>query len=120
MTDEQALFFIALYFDEDVEVEIPLRLAGRGWDVNWAQKSRALRYSDEDQLAMAVSQRRAIVTHNRRDFERLHAEYLNAGRIHYGIIIARFRPHLGDVVNRLLLLLDSVMADEMMNQLRYI
>lgn len=120
MTSGESQVFIALYFDEDTEVEIPLRLAGRGWDVNWAQEAGTLRYSDQDQIALAVSQRRAIVTHNRRDFERLHAEYLDTGRTHYGIIIARFRPDLGDTVNRLLALLDTVSADEMVNQLRYV
>ncbi len=120
MTNGEPQVFITLYFDEDVEIEIPLRLAGRGWDVSWAQKAGTLRRSDQEQLALAVSQRRAIVTHNRRDFERLHAEYLRAGLAHYGIIIAKFRPNLGDVVNRLLALLDSVTADEMINQLRYV
>jgi hypothetical protein len=116
----EAPVFIALYFDEDMETEISLRLAGRGWDVNWARQASALHYSDREQLALAVSQRRAIVTHNRRDFERLHAEYLSTGLVHYGIILAKFRPNLGDGVNRLLALLDGVTADEMINQLRYV
>jgi hypothetical protein len=102
------------------EIEIPPRLAGHGWDVNWAQKASALHRSDQERLALAVSQRRAIVTHNRRGFERLHSEYLEAGRAHYGIIIAKFRPGLGDTVNRLLILLDTVNVDEMVNQLRHV
>jgi Domain of unknown function (DUF5615) len=112
--------FIALYFDEDVEIEIPLRLAGRGWDVSWARQAGALHRSDQEQITLAISQRRAIVTHNRHDFEQLHSDYLSTGRTHYGIVVARFRFNLGDTVNRLLVLLDSFTADEMANQLRYV
>ena len=38
MSGNEAQVFMTLYFDEDVEIEISLRLAGRGWDVNWRGK----------------------------------------------------------------------------------
>ena len=74
---------------------------------------------DDAQMLYAVSQRRAIVTHNRVDFEREHRKFVENGLKHYGVIIAKRRKP-EEVVTRLLALLDDVSADEIENQLRYI
>lgn len=63
--------------------------------------------------------RRAVVTHNRVDFEKPHAKFLESGMTHYGMIIAKRRKD-ADVVAKLLALLDTVTAEEMQNQLSYI
>jgi hypothetical protein len=55
-----------------------------------------------------------------RDFELRHERTLEQGKTHYGIIIARRHPNDAAVVSRLLALLNSVSAEEMLNQLRYI
>jgi len=75
--------------------------------------------SDDEKMLYAVSQRRAIVTHNRVDFEKQHAKLLENGMNHYGVIVAKRRKD-AEVVTKLLALLDSVTAEEMKNQLRYI
>ena len=59
------------------------------------------------------------MTHNRHDFELRHQRYLSAGQPHFGIIAKR-RASDAAVVHKLLALLDTVTADEMRGQLRYI
>lgn len=71
------------------------------------------------QVEYAALEGRAILTHNRADFERLFSDWLANGRAHCGIIIAvRRSPH--DLARRVLAILNHVTADEMDNQIRYI
>lgn len=112
--------YVRLYFDEDVAVGVVDNLRTRGFDVLSVREVPMLRRSDDEQLAFAISQRRAIVTHNRIDFEERHAAMQRAGQEHFGVIIAKRRSSDGEVVARLLRLLDSMTAEEMANQLRYI
>jgi hypothetical protein len=103
--------YISLYFDEDIANEIVENLRHRGFDVLCARDA---------QLAFAVAQQRAIVTHNRCDFERLHQHYLEKKLPHWGIIIAKRRRDSAIVVRKLLTLLNSLIAEEFREQLRYI
>lgn len=45
--------------------------------------------SDEFQLEYATQQKYILVSHNRRDFRRLHTRWLRENRFHYGIIVVR-------------------------------
>lgn len=112
--------YVRLYFDEDVSASIVDNLRQRGFDVASARDVGRLQLDDASQLAFAAADGRAIVTHNRLDFERLHQSYLSEGREHHGIIIAKRRPSDIAVVLKLLALLNEVTADDMLNQLRYI
>jgi hypothetical protein len=112
--------YVRLYFDEDVSVDIVSNLRQRGFDVLSTHEARLLQLDDDAQLAFAVQEQRALVTHNRRDFELRHEQALAEGHTHCGIIIARRRANEAAVVSRLLALLNSVTAEEMANQLRYI
>lgn len=123
MTEADATLFslyMRLYFDEDVSVEIAANLKSRGFDVLTVRDAGRLRLTDEAQIAFAIQEQRAIVTHNRIDFELLHEKYLATQHLHFGIIIAKRRLHDDIVVRKLLNLLDQVSGDEMRNQLRYI
>jgi hypothetical protein len=111
--------YIHLYFDEDVSAGIVDNLHTRGFDVLSARDADALGKSDDEQMLYAVSLRRAVVTHNRVDFEKQHRRFLESGMKHYGVIIAKRRKD-AEVVTKLLALLDAVTAEEMQNQLRYI
>jgi len=117
--EETLPLYIHLYFDEDVSVGIVENLRTRGFDVLSAREADALGRTDDEQMLYAVSQRRAVVTHNRVDFEKQHVKFLESGMSHYGVIIAKRRKD-HEVVARLLSLLDEVTAEEMKNQLRYI
>ena len=111
--------FIELYLDEDVDVLVAELLRVRGFAAKTARGAGQLGKSDAEQLAYAVSQRMAFLSHNRADFEALAQSYLAAGKPHYGIILAARRlPH--EIVRRLALILNHVTADEMRNQVRYI
>jgi hypothetical protein len=112
--------YIRLYFDEDVSAEIVENLRRRGFDVSCARDSALLSRDDDAQLAFAVSQQRALVTHNRHDFEARHRRYVETGRRHFGIIVARRRPKPARVVQRLLALLDRMTAEGIQDQLQYI
>lgn len=80
--------FAELYFDEDVSVLVANLVRGRGFVVKTTREEGRLHDSDEVQLAYAVSQQSAFVTHNRTDFENLAQLYFETGRTHYGIIVA--------------------------------
>lgn len=111
--------FIELYLDEDVDVLIAGLLRAHGFVATTARETDMLGRDDEEQLAYAASQSKAILTHNRVDFEDLAKNYLAKGQMHYGIVLAgRRSPY--EVARRLLILLDSVTADEMQNQVRWI
>ncbi len=124
MTDQAdqdlLVLYVRLYFDEDVSASIVDNLRQRGFDVSSARDAGRLRLDDASQLAFAAADSRAIVTHNRLDFERLHETYLSEDREHHGIIVAKRRPSDTVVVVKLLALLNEVTADDMINQLRYV
>jgi predicted nuclease of predicted toxin-antitoxin system len=111
--------FIELYLDEDVSVLVADLLRARGFAVATTLEMGRLGQNDAEQLQYAISHRKTLLTHNRVDFESLVQRYFSSGQTHYGIIIA-VRRSPQEIVNRLLLLLNQVTADEMENQIRYI
>jgi len=111
--------FARLYLDEDVDVTIAPMVRARGFGVTTTRQAERLGTTDADQLAYASAEQLVLVTHNRRDFEKLVVEYEFATRNHAGVIIAVRRPP-AEIVRRLLVVLNHVTADEMANQVRYI
>lgn len=111
--------FIELYLDEDVNPLVAGLVRVRGFAVQTTQEAGRRRTGDAAQLAYAVSQQRAVLTHNRDHFAALAQEYFATGRKHYGIIIAvRRPPH--QIVERLMTILNQTSADEMEDQVIYI
>ncbi len=77
-----------IHLDEDADAHALLNgLRHRGWDVTSSRERGLLRFSDEEQLAWAAGEGRALFTYNASDFCRLHSEFLRQGRRHAGIII---------------------------------
>lgn len=111
--------FIELYLDEDVSVLLAELLTGRGFKARTTRDAGMLGRPDSEQLAYAASRKSALFTHNRTDFEKLHNEYLRAGKEHCGIIIARRKDEYS-ILKRLLGILNRVTADEVKNQVKYI
>jgi hypothetical protein len=74
---------------------------------------------DSRQLAFAVSEQRAILTFNVDDFIALHNEYLSAKKGHWGIILST-RVSIKVLLHRLLRLLDTLSAEELRDQLRWL
>jgi predicted nuclease of predicted toxin-antitoxin system len=105
--------------DEDVSVLLSDLLQSRGFNSVTTRNAGQLGKSDSDQLEYAVSQRMALLTHNRADFEALHQQYIAQGRTHWGIIVASRRlPY--QILSNLLRLLNWSTADELQDQLSYV
>jgi len=76
----------SLYSNENIPTQVVLHLRNFGYDVLTSlEAGRAnLRIPDDEVLRFAAAQQRAIITHNRRDFLKLH----NSNAIpHCGIIL---------------------------------
>ena len=71
--------------------------------------------SDEDQLAFAASENRAVVTFNIRDFAPLHEQWPADAEPHAGIIVSQQlgSRQYGVLLARMLRLLDQMTAEEM-------
>ena len=111
--------FIDLYPDEDVNVVVSDLVRARGFRVTTTQDAGQIGKSDAEQLAFAAGQGKTILTHNRVDFEALARRYFEDKRTHSGIIIA-VRRHPKELCRRVLILLNSLTADEIEDQIRYI
>lgn len=111
--------FIELYLDEDVSVLIADLLRSRGFVATTTQEAGNLGCADSRQLEYAANHRKALLTHNRADFELLAQKYFSEGRPHSGIVIAVRRSPI-EIARRLLRILNSVTSDEMENQIRYV
>ncbi len=108
-----------VYLDENVHVIVADILRARGFKAVTARDAAKLGATDAAQLEYAISQQMVVLSHNRADFEMLHARYLAESRGHWGIIIAIQRSPQQIVAN-LVQVLDMLTADELQNQLLYI
>lgn len=111
--------FAKVYVDEDVDVLVATLLLAQGLDATTTRKQGMLGKLDSEQLAYAASVERCLLTHNRVDFERLHLQYIADDRQHLGIIVAP-KKSAYEIVQRVSILLDTLTADEIANQLLYV
>lgn len=103
---------IRLYLDED-SVEKSLIMAFRNADLDVLTVTEINResYSDEEQLIWATERERVIYSYNRRDFCRLHGEFLALGRSHNGIIVVRQQRYsVGQQLQSLLKVVATISA----------
>lgn len=111
---------IRLYLDEDAQRTSLVRaLRARRIDVLTANEAGKIGISDAEQLAFAVSLGRTVFTFNRGDFARLHADFLQRGQDHAGIIVSD-QLEISVVIRRLLRLLDGRTAVDMRNWLEFL
>ncbi len=114
--------FIALYTDEDVTSNLAPALRRRGYTAESAVEAGNSGVPDEAQLGYAASRGMAILTYNAQDFIPLARAWHIAGRERSGIIISEqfSQRQFGELLRRVLRLLDSVTADEMYNQIVFL
>jgi len=117
MAHEATRLFIALYTDADVHGRLAAQVRRRGFDALSTYEAGNATLDDKDQLEYAASQRRAILTCNARHFEPLFEEWWRGGRKHYGVIVSEQLP-IGEMLRRVLHLLNTVTADELENGYR--
>ena len=112
--------FINLYFDEDVSVILADMLRPHGFDVLTTRDAGNLGNSDEAQLQFSAATNRTLLTHNRRDFERLHTQALQEQFPHCGIFIVNRHPSDWELAKRMFKLLNTFTSDEVINQIFYV
>jgi hypothetical protein len=103
-----------LYLDEDVAVEVARMLRALGHDAVSAHELDPIRLEDEEHLARAASQGRAILTYNYRHFLRIGTEWFQAGRSHAGIVISYrqySRDELGALRQAVVNMLETLSAE---------
>src|SRR5262249_13128229 len=107
--------FARLYLDRHIMARLADDLRGRGFDVLTTEAAGLDTATDEEQLAFATGEGRAILTFNIPDFAPLHTHWLAAGRSHAGIIVSRQlgSRQYGLLLQRMLRLLDHFTADEL-------
>ena len=116
MRDETA---IRLYLDEHVWYGLAAALQQRGYDAIHVYDVDREGLGDEDQLAYAAEQGRALLTFNARDFGPLAVGWFFAGKTHAGIIISD-QLAFGELLRRIERLLQTLPAEELRNTLRYL
>ena len=81
-------------------------LRARGIDAVRIQEVGRIGDDDLNQLELAVRLERTFITFNRGDYTKLHCEYLETDRHHYGIMTCPQVP-IGEMLRRLLKTLDE-------------
>ena len=119
MAADQPRLYIALYTDEDVTRLLAEQLRADGFDAVSAHEVGNFEISDREQLEYATLQERAILTFNIGDYRRLYDEYWKAGRDHFGIVVSE-QCRIGELVRRVLNLLNVIDADQMKNSFRHL
>jgi len=113
---------IRWYLDEDTCARALIQgLRARGVDVATPLETGMMAEPDQAQLEFACARRRVIYTFNVGDFCRLHAEYLESGKTHAGIVVVpRQRYPIGIQVRGLLELTSTRSAQEMVDNLVFL
>jgi predicted nuclease of predicted toxin-antitoxin system len=113
---------IRLYLDHNADPDIACDVRRDGYDAIWASEVGNERAADEHHLRWATEHGRVILTHDIRDFRMLDAEWAARGESHAGIILAEAPPELslGELIRRLRRLLETVGADELVNQVIFL
>ena len=113
---------IRLYFDHNGNPRLAADIRGAGHDAIAAREVSNCELSDANQLWWATSNGRGIVTYDLDDFPMLAAMWAREGHDHAGITLARQPPAVpyGEMLRRLLRLLDTLTADEMVNRIEWL
>lgn len=110
---------IKVYLDEDVHKKAAVALRLKGYDVISAHEIHKQNLSDFQQLEYAIAEQRAIFTFNAGDFNRLHKEYVNSGRNHFGILLSKQVP-LSETIKRLTNFLFTHSSEEIINNIFWV
>jgi len=110
---------IRLFIDEDVWLGLAAALRERGFDVLHVYEVARGSLSDREQMAFAIQQRRAVLTHNKRHYIPFIAEYYWADKVHYGILVVAQLPR-GELLRRVEVFLQQHQASQIKNQIWFV
>src|SRR5436309_2913767 len=104
---------VRVYTDEHIFKDLAKALRDRGFDAESCQEAGRANQdlADEQQLAYAASQGRAILTFDVGDYQHLEREWKAASRQHAGIILSREIRDLGELLRRVQRHLDTYGLD---------
>jgi len=122
MSQHAPRFLVALYTDEDVTTDLAPALRWRGYTAQNTVEADNTARSDAAQLTYATEQGMTILTYNAQDFIPLARAWYATGREHAGIILSEqfSQRQFGELLRRVLRLLDSLSADEMYNRIVFL
>ena len=107
---------VKVYLDEDVRPLLARILRERGYDVISAVEMKRTGLSDEEQILCAIKEKRAILTHNIKDFIKLHKKYWSE---HFGIIVSEHLP-FGILLRRMSKFLAYSSSDEVKGKIKWL
>ena len=108
-----------LYLNEHLSPRLAEQLRQHGFDVASTSEAGKGETDDDEQLAYAASEQRALVTFNHKDFAVRHERYAAESKDHWGIILST--EETVDVLRRRLLrLLNTLTAEELKNKIRWL
>jgi hypothetical protein len=110
---------ISLYLDEHIQFALTEALRARGVDVLTTMEAGNTGLSDVDQLIFAAENKKSLLSYNKRDFARIHYEWMTLKRSHGGIILSD-QLTIGVLLRRLMRLHFSLTSDDMKNRLEYL
>jgi len=110
---------IAFYFDEDIQSGLAEALRIRGVNLLTTMEAGMIGSDDIHQLIFASENKRSLVSYNKRDFARLHYQWMSKQKTHQGIILSD-QLAIGVVLRRLMRLYFSVKSKDMLNRLEYL
>lgn len=113
---------IKIYLDEDAQDgDFVTALTFRGVDVLTSNEAGMNGRRDLEQLNFAAQNERVLFSHNVGDFAALHIEYLQSGKEHAGIVLARQRQFsVGEQTRRLLRMIGTLSVEEMQSRLEFL
>jgi predicted nuclease of predicted toxin-antitoxin system len=119
---ERDRLFVSLYLDEDVTPQLAALIRQRGFAATSAHEVGMIERPDEEHLVYATEHGWALLGYNQRDYLALAKRWAMSSREHTGIILSdQFSlRQLGELLRRILILINRVTADEMRNTVRYL
>jgi hypothetical protein len=122
MVAEASDLCVALYTDEDVTADLAPALRRREYMAQSTAEAGNLGSPDEAQLIFATERRMAVMTYNAQDFTPLARAWYRDGREHAGIVISEqmSQRRLGELLRRVLRLLNTVTAEDMQNRIVFL
>ena len=110
---------IRLLLDEDVWLGLAPALREHGFDVVHVTEAGRAGLSDPEQLAYAAQEKRAILTHDAKDFVPLAVAFFFDEQSHAGIILAR-QGKKGEQLRLATSLLNNLSAEELADTVRHL
>ena len=108
-----------LLLDEHIWAYLAKLLREERFDVIHINEVNLTGTPDDELMAYAVGEHRAVVTFNIKDFIPLAIQCYEDGKEHYGIVLSN-QLSRGELQKRVIKLLKSVTAEELINSVRYL